>query len=160
MIILRLFSSLDQLKVQKGGGVTGSSIILNDAEFVTEMKELMSQVVKKFNYFDDPRVNWEFLKYKIRQKAKKAADTKSKLRKKERKHLVENEVVRLENELVENNSELLINEYETVKKELDIIYNHITDGIILGWKARWYEEGEKSIKYFIPWKRAIKPEPI
>ena len=31
---------------------------------VTEMKEFMSQVVKKFNSFDDPRVNWEFLKYK------------------------------------------------------------------------------------------------
>ena len=66
------------------------------------MKELMSHVVKKLNYFDDPRVNWEFLKYKVRQKAKKAADTKSKLRKEERKHL-ENEVVLLENELVENN---------------------------------------------------------
>ena len=39
---------------------------LNDAEFVTEMKEFMSQVIKKFDSFDDPRVNWEFLKYKIR----------------------------------------------------------------------------------------------
>ena len=88
--------------------------LLNDAEFVTEMKEFMSRVVKKFNSFDDPRVNWEFLKYKIRQKAKKADDAKSKLRKEKRKHL-ENEVVRLENESVENNSELLINEYETAK---------------------------------------------
>ena len=52
--------------------------LLNDAQLVTEMKEFMSQVVKKFNSFDDPRVNWEFLKYKIRQKAKKSADTKKK----------------------------------------------------------------------------------
>ena len=37
--------------------------LLNDAEFVTEMKEFMPQVVKKFNSFDDPGVNWEFLKY-------------------------------------------------------------------------------------------------
>ena len=91
--------------------------LLNDAEFVTEMKEFISQVVKKFNSFGDPRVNWEFLKYKMRQKAKKTVDTKSKLQKEKRKHL-ENEVVRLENELVENNSELLINEYETAKKNL------------------------------------------
>ena len=87
-----------------------NNTLLKDAEFVIEMKEFISQVVKKFNSFDDPRVNWEFLKYKIRQKAKKTAETKSKLRKQKRKHL-ENEVVRLENELVENNSELLINEY-------------------------------------------------
>ena len=92
-----------------------SNSLLNDAEFVIKMKEFMSQAVKKFNSFDDPRVNWKFLKYKIRQKAKKAADTKCKLQKEKRKHL-ENEVVRLENELVENNSELLINEYETAKK--------------------------------------------
>ena len=49
------------------------------------------------NSFNDARVNWEFLKYKIRQKAKKTADTESELRKERRKHL-ENEVVRLENE--------------------------------------------------------------
>ena len=92
----------------------------NDAEFVIEMKEFISRVVKKFNSLDDPRVNWEFLKYKMRQKAKKTADTKSKLWKEKTKHL-ENEVVHLENELVENISELLINEYETAKKELDVI---------------------------------------
>ena len=28
---------------------------LNDAEFVIEMKEFISEVVKKFNFFDDPR---------------------------------------------------------------------------------------------------------
>ena len=119
------------------------------------MKEFISQVVKKFNSFDDPRVNCEFLKYKERQKAKKTADTKSKLQKETRKHL-ENEVVRLENELVENNLELLINEYQTAKKELDVIYNHITDGIILRSRARWFEEGEKSTKYFLSSERSNK----
>ena len=129
--------------------------LLNDAEFVTEMKEFICQVLKKFNSFDDPRVNGEFLKYKIRQKAKKSADTKSKFQKEKRKHL-ENEVVHLENELVENNSEPLISEYETAKKELDIIYNHITDGIILRSRARWYEEGEKSTKYFLYLEKSNK----
>ena len=129
--------------------------LLNDAGFVTEMKEFISQVIKKFNSFNDPRVHWEFLKYKIRQKAKKTANTKSKLRKEERKHL-ENEVVRLENELVENNSELLINEYETAKKELVVIYNQITDRIILRSKAQWCEEGEKSTKYFLSLENSNK----
>ena len=35
------------------------------------------------------------------------------------------------------------------KKELDVIHNHITDGIILKSKAQSYEEDEKSTKYFL-----------
>ena len=54
---------------------------LNDAGFVTEIKKFISHVIKKFKSLDDPKINWEFLKYKIRQKAKKTANTKSKLRK-------------------------------------------------------------------------------
>ena len=30
-----------------------------------------------------------------------------------------------------------------------MIYNHITDGIIFRSRARWFEEGEKSTKYFL-----------
>ena len=151
-VVLKL-SSADTAERGRGYWKFNNSL-LNDAEFVTEMKEFISQVVKKFNSFDDPRVNWEFLKYKIKQKAKKTADTVSKFQK-EKKHL-ENEVVPLENELVENNSELLINEYETAKKELDVIYNHITDGIILRSRARWHEEGEKSTNYFFSLEKSNK----
>ena len=50
----------------------------------------------------------------------------------------------------------MINEYETAKKELDVIYNHITDGIILRPRARWYEEGEKSTKYFLSLEKSNK----
>ena len=57
---------------------------------------------------------------------------------------------------MENNSELLINKYETAKKELDVIYNHITDVIILRSKARWYWEGEKSTKYFLSLEKSNK----
>ena len=41
-------------------------------------------------------------------------------------------------------------------KELDVIYNHITNGIILRSKARWYEEGEKSTKYFLSLEKSNK----
>ena len=50
----------------------------------------------------------------------------------------------------------MINEYETAKKELDGIYNHITDRIILRSKTRWYEEGEKSTKYFLSLEESNK----
>ena len=34
------------------------------------LKLFISQVIKKFKSFNDPRVNWEFFKYKLRQKAR------------------------------------------------------------------------------------------
>ena len=40
-------------------------------------------------------------------------------------------------------------DYEEAKVELEKIYDHITDGIILRSKAQWYEEGEKASKYFL-----------
>ena len=49
----------------------------------------------------------------------------------------------------------LIKEYETAKKEPDVIY-HITEGIILRLKEQWYEEAEKSTKYFLSLKKCNK----
>ena len=40
-------------------------------------------------------------------------------------------------------------DYEEEKVELEKIYDHTTDGIILRSKAQWYEEGEKASKYFL-----------
>ena len=35
------------------------------------------------------------------------------------------------------------------KAELQTYYEHITQGVIIRSKTRWYEEGEKSSKYFL-----------
>ena len=40
-------------------------------------------------------------------------------------------------------------DYKEAKVELEKIYDHITDGIILRSKAQWHEEGEKASKYFL-----------
>ena len=42
----------------------------------------------------------------------------------------------------------MINEYNECKQELEILYDYITQGIILRSRATWYEHGEKSTKYF------------
>ena len=36
-----------------------------------------------------------------------------------------------------------------VKNELEDLYDYITDGAILKSKVNWYEQGEKSTKYFL-----------
>ena len=38
--------------------------------------------------------------------------------------------------------------YENLKGELEKLYNHKIQGVMLRSKARWHEKGEKSTKYF------------
>ena len=40
-------------------------------------------------------------------------------------------------------------EYQEAKAELETMYNHITEGIIIGSRCDWYEPGEKSSRYFL-----------
>ena len=48
-------------------------------------------------------------------------------------------------------------DFEEAKVELEKIYDHIMDGIILQSKAQCYEEGEKASKYFL---KLVKTEKL
>ena len=52
-------------------------------------------------------------------------------------------------EKIINPSEDNLRVLDNAKAELEKIYDHITNGIILRSKAQWYEEGEKASKYFL-----------
>ena len=54
----------------------------------------------------------------------------------------------LEISISTSSSKTLSEKYYKYKNELESIYNFITGGIILRSKAKWYEHGEKSSKYF------------
>ena len=41
--------------------------LTEDATYVSRMKDLIRDIVSSFSENDDPNINWEFLKYKIRQ---------------------------------------------------------------------------------------------
>ena len=47
-------------------------------------------------------------------------------------------------------------EYDNAKVELEKIYDHIAEGIILRSKSQWYEEGEKASKYFWTLEKSTK----
>ena len=68
------------------------------------------------------QVKWELLKYEIR----KFAIFESNL-----------------------NSEANFNEYTKCKKDLELIYERIAEGVKIRSKCQWYEEGEKSTKFFL-----------
>ena len=71
---------------------------------------------------------------------------------------LENKVINLEKELSKssNMSETLLTEHERTQAELENLYDYIADGAILRSKARWYKEGEKNTKYFLPLEKGNK----
>ena len=50
-------------------------------------------------------------------------------------------------------SEANFNEYTKCKKDLELIYERIAEGVRIRNKCQWYEEGEKSSKFFLNLKK-------
>ena len=119
------------------------------------MQDLINKVSLNFNEFDDPRINFEFLKYKIRNFAREYSINRAKERK-SRREFLEKECVRLETKYATDSSEETYQQHEKAKEELEKIYDHITEGIILRSKATFYEEGEKPSKYFLSLEKSNK----
>ena len=57
---------------------------------------------------------------------------------------------------IDDPSESDLEEYENAKAELEKIYDHIAEVIILRSKSQRYEEGEKGSKYFLTLEKSRK----
>ena len=55
------------------------------------------------------------------------------------------------------NSEANFNEYTKCKKDLELIYERIAEGVKIRSKYQWYEEGEKSTKFFLNLEKKNDP---
>ena len=91
------------------------------------------------------RSKWEFLKYEIRKFSMKYSKT---LKKNEtiRKNLLEANLKDFETKLTNDEN---ISLYNNFKKELEEIYDKIVEGNKVRSRCQWYEEGEKSNKFFL-----------
>ena len=98
--------------------------------------------------FNGPRIRWDFLKYGMRQFARRYSIDKARGHREKRKDL-EQKVKELESLISTGAEECSLQEYNKCKQDLEEIYYYITEGIILRSKTDWYELGEKSTKYFL-----------
>ena len=143
-VFLKFKSSVD-------GGTRGpgrwkfNNSVVNDATFINEMQDLINKESSNFNEFDDPRINFEFFKYKIRNFAREYSINKTFQRK-----------GRLETKYATDSSEETCQQHEKAKKEPEKIYDYITEGIILRSKTTFYEEREKTSKYFLSLEKSNK----
>ena len=95
---------------------------------------------------DDPRELWEYLKFCIRNFTIRYSKNKAKKFKTELKNLE----LRVENfEKGLSSIKGIDQEYYKAKLEVEICYDYLTEGIIIRSRAQWYEEGERSTKYFL-----------
>ena len=112
---------------------------------------MKSEIVKydmELSEFNDPRIRWEYLKYRMRQFAQRYSIDKTRGRREKRKAL-EQKVKELESLISTKAEECSLQEYNKCKQVLEEIYNYITEGIIIRSKTDWYALGEKSTKYFL-----------
>ena len=96
----------------------------------------------------NPVISWDFLKFKMRQFCMSYSKQKSR-EKKTKKMSLESKLKMLENNITVTSTDLEL-------KELEQIYNYITEGFILRTRTDWYEEGEKSTKYFLNLEKRSK----
>ena len=59
---------------------------------------------------------------------------------------MESELKKLENDLESSDN---LRKYESLKNDLELIYDHIAEGVRIRSKCDWYEQGEKSTKFFL-----------
>ena len=110
--------------------------------------ELLTILNEQHDEESDPRKLWEFIKYNVRKFSFQYSRAKSK-RMRERRQDLEKRVKFYEDNLLSDSDDGCLQKYHEAKAELDQLYNHITEGIIIRSRSAWYEFGEKSSKYFL-----------
>ena len=66
-------------------------------------------------------------------------------KKEENKHFQSLDSKKLENNLESRDN---LRKHESLKNDLELIYDHIPEGVRIRSKCDWYEQGEKSTKLF------------
>ena len=132
-------------KHTKGNGFWKfNSSLIKDHMYVSEIKHLVRSFLSYISSVN-AQLKWEFLKYEIRKFTIDYTKRKAKERRKQRA-LLESELEKLENNFESSEN---LRKYESLKSDLELIYDHIAEGVRLRSKCDWYEQGEKSTKFFL-----------
>ena len=113
--------------------------------YFSEIKHLASSFLSRYICNMNTQLKWELLKYEIRKFTVDYTKRKTKEKRKQQVYL-ESELKKLENNL-ENSGNL--RKYELLKNDLELTYDHVAEGVRLKSKYDWYEQGEKSTRFFL-----------
>ena len=135
-------------EMEKGPGLWKfNNSLIFDQNYITKLKNHIHslKVDTSLDNNLDKQMKWEFIKYSIRIFTIKYSKGKAK-EQKDKKQKLEQTLATLELDLSTSMNYQL---YESCKNELEEIYDKIADGVKIRSRCDWYEEGEKSTKFFL-----------
>ena len=123
--------------------------LLKNKEFTNGLKSFIENDLKKeCDEIKCSQVKWEYTKYKIKQwSIMKSKEIAAHRRKKEQ--ILTEKIASLEEELVSQPSEKNFENLDICKTELEKIHVQKTQSLIIQSRIQFYEEGEKSTKFFL-----------
>ena len=118
-----------------------------------EYKKMVQKCIRETIAFNDNEETdslllWDTIKMNIRGYTIKYASSKTKSRNLLISSL-ERKINELDNEFMSTNDSTLLIKIDALKKELEAEVKYKTQGSIIRSRTQWYEEGEKSSKYFL-----------
>ena len=122
-----------------------NNLLLSDNIFKEKLKQHIQNIESDNELSNDPQIKREFLKYQIRKFTIRFSKTRAKEERKQRDEL-ETTLKSLEKNLSTGENQCL---YDKCKRDLEEIYDNIAEGTRIRSRCHWYEEGEKSSKFFL-----------
>ena len=121
---------------------------MEDEDYVSAINEKIPEWLAEFNEVTDKMVLWDLIKYRVRQFTIKYSKDKAKKRKQKLVE-IETSIEEAEEALRMNSSTSNRENLEKLKMEYDSHFDYMAKGAIIRSRANWYEEGEKSNKFFL-----------
>ena len=118
--------------------------------YVSEIKHLVSSFLSNISNMN-AQLKWELLKYKIYKFTIDYIKLKAKERRKQQAYL-KSGLEKIENNLESSEN---LRKYESFKNNWELIYDHIAEVVRLRSKCDWYEQGQKSTKFFLNFEKQL-----
>ena len=123
--------------------------LLNDSNYKNMMQTLLHSLINdQTDDFLNLNARWEWIKYNIRKETMSYSKHKAFQRKKKEKDL-QDELKKSYVDFEQNPCIDTKSKWLDLKRQLEVFYDKEIEGMIIRSKIKWFEEGEKSSKYFL-----------
>ena len=137
-----------------GNGVKGPGMwkmnvsLLDDENYLKDLEQSLPKWKEDGKELSDKRSFWDWIKYNIRIHAIGYSKEKAKQQKGNEESL-QNDFEKATRPYENDPNDINRAKVDEIKGKLEMLYDKKTEGIIIRARARWYEHGEKSSKYFL-----------
>ena len=123
--------------------------LLDDEDYIREVTaKIPIWLTEGRNELTDNRSIWDWIKYNIRVHAIRHSKQKA-MERKEKETNLQKEFEIAKQIFDSDPNDINVNALNSTKEKLELLYEEKIQGIIIRARARWWEHGEKSTKYFL-----------